>query len=348
MADDDYGISSSSRKTRQLALPGALKRAGTAANQAAARHRFSDYKMRRADETLRRQKADLELFRQFLDELQIDTGDLFEMPEAWQGITWGLVEAFLRWQMSKGYALTSINVRLSTIKAFSRMVMQAGFLPPEEYALIRSIQGYTQKEQRRIDLRRPVTRLGTKKASPVAISPEQARLLKKAHANSPQGRRDALMMCLLLDHGLRVGELAALSSEDIELSQGLMRFYRAKVDKVQVHRLTADTFNAAQAYANFNDLPESAPLLRRSKKNKKLGKPGMSARAITRRVKILGEKFGLVGLSAHDCRHYWATAASRHGTDPFTLQEAGGWASLAMPRRYIEDNDIANAEIKLE
>jgi integrase len=228
------------------------------------------------------------------------------------------------------------------------MVMQAGFLPPEEYALIRSIQGYTQKEQKRIDERRPVTRLGAKKAAPVPISGKQARLLKQAHANSPQGRRDALMMCLLLDHGLRVGELAALTCEDLDLSHGLLRFYRQKVAKVQVHRLTSDTYNAAQAYADFCDLRERGPLLRRSKKNKTLGKPGMSERAITRRVRILGEKFGLKGLSAHDCRHYWATAAARHGTDPFSLQEAGGWASLAMPRRYIEDNDIANAEINLE
>jgi len=26
----------------------------------------------------------------------------------------------------------------------------------------------------------------------------------------------------------------------------------------------------------------------------------------------------------------------------FTLQEAGGWASMAIPRRYIEDAQIAN------
>ncbi|MBT3390735.1 MAG: site-specific integrase [Chloroflexi bacterium] len=348
MTDDDRGIYKPKRKNKQLTLPGALEKAGAAANQAAARHRFTDYKMRRADETLRRQKTDLELFGQFLEELQVNTGNLFDTPEAWQGVTWGLVEAFLRWQMSKGYALSSINVRLSTIKAFSRMVMQAGFLPPEEYALIRSIQGYTQKEQIRIDQRRQITRIGAKKASSVQISREQARLLKKAHANSPQGRRDALMMCLLLDHGLRVGEVAALSGDNLDLAQGTLRFYRSKVSKVQIHRLTGDTHTTARAYADFGDLPDSAPLLRRSKKNEKLGKAGMSERAITQRVKFLGEKIGLMGLSAHDCRHYWATAAARHGTDPFTLQEAGGWASLAMPRRYIDDNDIANAEVKLD
>jgi len=47
-------------------------------------------------------------------------------------------------------------------------------------------------------------------------------------------------------------------------------------------------------------------------------------------------------LSAHDLRHTWATRAARSGVDPFRLQQAGGWSSLAMPRRYVEDSEIAN------
>jgi integrase len=62
---------------------------------------------------------------------------------------------------------------------------------------------------------------------------------------------------------------------------------------------------------------------------------------------MLGKEIGLDHLSAHDCRHYWATCAAKNGTDPFVLQEAGGWSSLAMPRRYIEDNEIANEGVKL-
>ena len=88
-------------------------------------------------------------------------------------------------------------------------------------------------------------------------------------------------------------------------------------------------------------------LLRRSMKNEELGAAGMTARAVTARVRLLGERLGIAGLSAHDCRHYWATSAARHGTDPFVLQEAGGWSSLAMPRRYVEENEIANEGVRL-
>ena len=60
----------------------------------------------------------------------------------------------------------------------------------------------------------------------------------------------------------------------------------------------------------------------------------------------MGAALGIDGLSAHDLRHYWATTAAAK-TDPFSLQQAGGWSSLAMPRRYVEDAKIANEGVRL-
>ncbi|MFZ2518386.1 MAG: tyrosine-type recombinase/integrase, partial [Anaerolineae bacterium] len=74
---------------------------------------------------------------------------------------------------------------------------------------------------------------------------------------------------------------------------------------------------------------------------------GMTERAVTARVETLGAALGIEGLSAHDLRHFWATTAAANKTDPFSLQEAGGWSSLAMPRRYVEDAKIANEGVRL-
>ncbi len=328
-------------------LPGELQKAGQAASRAAAKQRFRSYQQRRAEETLRRQKADLGLFGEFLCSFNLETGDFFNDPAAWSGITWGLIEAFVKWQIDKGYAVPTINVRLSTLKTYSRLAMQAGTISPQEYALIRSIQGFSQQEKRRIDSRRTQNRVGLKKSSPVLITPKQAALLKN-QPETAQGRRDTLLICLLLDHGLRVGELAGLAVEDLDLNTGILHFFRPKVGKNQTHRLSRDTHRAAQVYHNLGDMPQQGPLLRRSHKDGSLGKQGMTERAITQRVKDLGAAIGLSGLSAHDCRHYWATSAARHGTDPFVLQEAGGWSSLAMPRRYVQENEIANEGIQLD
>jgi site-specific recombinase XerD len=53
------------------------------------------------------------------------------------------------------------------------------------------------------------------------------------------------------------------------------------------------------------------------------------------------------GASAHDGRHAWATFAVRGGTDLKTLQDAGGWNSIAMPARYAASQKIANKGVVL-
>jgi integrase len=158
------------------------------------------------------------------------------------------------------------------------------------------------------------------------------------------------MMCLLLDHGLRVGELSPLSAESLVSLDGeiILQFYRPKVAKIQRHRLSEETVFALERCQAFGEILIEGPLLRRSLKNKELSTDGISERGITHRVKLLGQLIGVANLSPHDCRHYWATNAAKNGTDPFVLQEAGGWSSLAMPRRYIEDNLIANEGVELK
>ena len=254
------------------------------------------------------------------------------------------MEAFVKWQLKEGYAIASVNVRLSTLKSYARLAFQTGTLSAEEYALIRSVQGYSRREKRRIDARRPTTRVGLKKETPVTLTPEQAAALKNQPLDTVQGCRDALLMALLLDHGLRAGEVTALTIESLDLAAGLLKFYRPKVAKTQTHRLSADSRRAVLSYTKFVAAePPTAPLLRPVRKGGKLlGGSALTTRGISLRVAELGKALGIVGLSAHDCRHTWATNAARAGTDPFRLQQAGGWSSLAMPRRYVEDSAIAN------
>ena len=70
-------------------------------------------------------------------------------------------------------------------------------------------------------------------------------------------------------------------------------------------------------------------------------------RSASERVRALGVRVGVAGLSAHDCRHYAMTNAAHHGTDPLVLQEFGGWKSLDMPRRYVEDRKVANDQVQM-
>lgn len=321
-----------------------LALAAQAADRAAARNLFADYRARKAKATVASQDDDLARFAAYLAEAGVQAGDLATAPEDWSGMTWGIVSGFVRWQLSHGYAVTSINRALSTIKGYAKLAAQAGALDPSGYMLIKAVSGYSVKEAKRLDASREQTRAGHKKAQHTPITTAQARALK-SQPDTPQGRRDRLILCLLLDHGLRVGELAGLTVEEFDLEAGTFRFYRPKVDKIQTHQLTADTLRAARAYF-AHDAPAHGSLLRGSRKGGEL-EGGMSVRAIRERVKLHGEAIGLPNLGPHDLRHYWATGAARNKTDPFALQEAGCWSSLAMPRRYIETAAIANQGVKL-
>jgi len=298
-------------------LPARIASASAAANRAAASHVFSAYAQRRPVNTLRRQRADLDCFATFLVGIGATQNPNFsEQAEAWTDITWGLVAAFVQWQLNEGYAIGSINVRLSTVKKYAQLAMQAGALSPTEYALIKTVAGFRHSEGRNVDAQREQTRKGAKTAEATAIGAGHAVALK-----DQADPLDALLMCILLDHGLRCGEVVTLATSACDLAAGTLTFYRAKVHKTQIHRLRTDTLRAAMKHLAE---PQSGSLF------------GMTTREINRRVGELSKAFGIDKLSPHDCRHFWGTAAARGKTDPKSLQDAGAWTSPAMVLRYIE------------
>lgn len=324
----------------------ALEVAGAAASRTAARYAFAEFQSRKADNTLAVHRRALAAFADFLRATESDhkasAEGLYSDPANWKGVTWGLVEAFRNWQVGRGDAINSVNLRLSVVKTYAKLAMKTGVIDPAEYTKIRAVAGYSPKEGKRINEARGVARRGTKKEAATRITDSQAAALK-THPDTPQGRRDALLMCLLLDHGLRVGEVAGLTVGAFDLQAGVITFDRPKVDLTQTHKLTADTLRAARAWFDSGDVSamNSAPVLRASRKGGELTTAGMSERAIKKRVAALGAALGIDRLSPHDCRHYWATQWA-HKVDPFRLKEAGGWKSYSTVDRYVEASKIAN------
>lgn len=348
-----------------------LARAGQAANRVAAAHAFDDYRANRPAHTLRAQQSDLANFAYFLESIGIagaPSGDaLHTDPGAWQGMTHGLVLAYREWLMTQGYAIATVNRRLATVKIYAQLALagESGKIhangaqengptahtPNGELERIKTVRGFGHKSGRNRDAKRRAdgtpTRVGAKKPyKAVTLNAAQAKRLK-SQPPTPQGRRDALLMALLLDHGLRCGEVAALEIDCFDLDNGTLTFYRPKVDKTQTHKLTAETWLALRAWIESGDAPTHGPILRGSRKGGALTQRGMSERAITGRVRDLGRAIGIDTLSAHDCRHYWATRATQQGTHPRALQQAGGWNSPAMVMRYVDESEIANAGVIL-
>ncbi|MCP4415192.1 MAG: site-specific integrase [Chloroflexi bacterium] len=361
-----------------------LQNAGQVANRVAADHIFVDYQMRRAKRTIQTQRAALTLWVQYLLDTGIG-GDLIQngqrwgdehlddgqtavlmkaadiqskpltilqtavycqnVPEAWQGVTWGLVEGFVKWMLKAGYSLESINNRLSAVKVYTRLAAKAGVIPPIEKAMIREVRGYSKTEGKRVNETREQKRVGYKKEEAIVLTAEQATLLKSTHPPTPQGVRDCLMMCLFLDLGLRASEVAALTVEDLA-EPGYITVYRQKTDTIDRMELSMDILAALQEYEDY--LRETGKLLRGSRKNQKLTDAAMSPRALGTRVKTLGRDIlGVWELSPHDLRHTWATRASKE-SNPFVLRDAGGWSNMNTPSRYVERAKVVNKGIKLD
>ena len=354
-----------------------LEKAGQIANQAAGNVIFSRYLSQKSANTRKRHSRDLELFAEYLLDVGImpeHGADFQTNPAAWHGTTWGIVEGFIAWQLNEGYATTTVNARLSTVKVYAQMAVKAGTIPREEGMLIQSVKGFSRAGAANVDAEREQTRIGevtysykpdgrrhsvvvtrrsTKKRQPVALSPADADFLRQRRNSSPQALRDALLICLLLDHGLRASELTLLKASDLDLANGTINFYRPKVKGTAhewtthkltpaVHALCADYLNSHYPPALLPDGPLilTTTRLKRNGEGGQLIQKGMNRVRISERVAWLGKQIGLPKLSAHDCRHYCATQMAQMGYSIDELMAWFGWTSAQTAVRYIAAVDV--------
>jgi integrase len=254
------------------------------------------------------------------------------------------------------------------------MAVKSGAVDRQEGLLIQTVKGFSragglnvdeQREQTRIEevtyaykeigkkRSTVVTRRSTKKRKPTMIDEKTAVALKQPRNDSPQAYRDALLMCLLLDHGLRASELALLKAKDIDLAAGEMRFYRPKIKGTThewtTHQLTAETQAVSTYYVKSLYPPtllEDGPLilvttrLLENGEGGQLLSKGLNRVRISERAAWLGKQLGVSKFSAHDCRHYCATKMARLGYSVDELIAWFGWTSAQTAMRYVTAVDV--------
>lgn len=318
----------------------ALTLAAQIADQVAQENALADYRAGKEENTIKRQRGDIALFERFLREAGAPMTNLSEDLTLWAPITAGLVKAFQRWQLTKGYRIDTINVRTSTVKMYLRLAALAGHASAEQAQLVALIHDISHKAGRNIDADREQTSVGAKKSEPTRISPAHVasvkqQLLEETMRGDTLASRDLLLFVLAAEHSLRCSELALLKLENLDLEAGLLRIYRKKGDKWQRHQLTPSALLAARWYLQLCAVegwlfPGEAP------------GTGLATRSIYDRIAACGKLVGLEKLGPHDLRHYYATYAKG---DVGALQQAGGWASPDMPLKYRVEQEIANAGV---
>src|SRR6266566_5675842 len=172
-----------------------LARAGLAADHASQTDAFAEYHAEQTDNTRAVQLDALKCFSTYLAQagIQREAEDLYHDAEAWRGMSAGLLKGFRKWLLEQGFAIGTLNHRISILRQYCRLAHTVGVLSDEVLELVLAVKGYGGKSGRNLDVdrtRRSVpTRRSTKKATPTQVSKAQALRLKTETTRPKTPRR---------------------------------------------------------------------------------------------------------------------------------------------------------------
>lgn len=179
----------------------------------------------------------------------------------------------------------------------------------------------------------PVIRLGTprvKRPLPRVLEVEEASTLVEQPIG--QGWREARNAAILevgYGSGLRVSELSALNTDDIDLVEGIVRVRRGKGGKGRLVPMGGPARQALQRWLGARGPEEGALFL--NPQGNRLGTRGMYDV-----VHRSGVKNAQAGVHPHALRHSFATHLLANGADIRSIQEMLGHASLSTTQRYTQ------------
>jgi integrase len=250
------------------------------------------------------------------------------------------VAAFYDWLLDQGFAFTTAAHRLATVKRYAFLSAQAGILDHAESQMIRGVAPYLMKEARSVDTKRERMRIGNKKTEPTKLPVQAISQLRHAMQarDTERDRRDLVLLSLLVEHGLRVGEIVAFSWANINITARETVFYRPKTGSTTRQRMTRGLYESLVAYREvYPHALDNGVLIVASQAYK----PILTPRALTyaglqERAMRFGQLMGIDHVSSHDFRHHAATEMVRQGR---SIQELRGWFGWSrestMPLRYI-------------
>ncbi len=188
-------------------------------------------------------------------------------------------------------------------------------------------EGLTQNNPAK-DLKPPKV---TRKVVSTLSDKEIGNILNVFSTSSSDARNQTLFM-LLLDTGLRIGELVNLKVDDVHMDEGYLKVM-GKGKKERIVPIGNNAQRALQRYLfRFRPKPIN-PVIDNvflSTSNKPLTDNSMKL-MFTR----LAKRSGVYRLHAHLCRHTFATRFLINGGDVFTLQQILGHSTLEMVRNYV-------------
>jgi len=191
-------------------------------------------------------------------------------------------------------------------------------------------------------------KLDPRQKLPKRLGTGQLDRIWNAARNRPRdyARHQALcVLAILYGTGLRRGELQRLNVDDWDRDGGVLEIDGRKTGRVRRVAVGAGVWRCIEAY-----LPHRHNLL---EKTQRLEEPALlvnrtgkrlSAYAISRLVRRLGESVGVRGVTLHQFRHSCASHLLEAGATLPQVQKVLGHAAIGSTVRYVAISDPARGE----
>lgn len=249
---------------------------------------------------------DLALYREFLEKR--------DKTQLAQTVRDDII-AFQKDQLAEGFAVSTIERRLSAIKGLHRFALREGYVETDP--------------AQAIPLPKKPARL------PDVLSIEQiSSLLDSIDTSTPIGKRDATMLEVLYGCGLRVSELVNLDRSHMLVDEGFLRVF-GKGSKERMVPISGIAFDRMVEY--LNDVrPElenpqtaaNAALFLNARGGR------LTRQSVHRIVTRAGMSIGVKNLHPHTLRHSFATHLLEGGADLRSIQDMLGHADIATTQIY--------------
>jgi integrase/recombinase XerC len=225
------------------------------------------------------------------------------------------LRTYMIWLGDRGLAKSTIARRLAGLRSFFKFLKREGFAAKDPTA----------------DLRAPKK---TQKLPQFLSVDDVLTLLTAPGPEDPYPNRDRALLEILYAAGVRVGELASLELNDLELSAdgGLLKV-TGKGSKQRLAPIGVGTVRILETYLSTERHQLDKGRTKRVFLNKNFGP--LSVRSMRRMVERYIARAGLPPwVSPHTLRHSFATHLLDNGADLRSVQELLGHSSLATTQIY--------------
>ena len=275
--------------------------------------------------------AELCRLRAFQAELRQSVGrGVYPVRESLTGALRALLMEYRAAMVEKKLSASTVNVRLSAVRKLVGEAQRNGIIDAEEAANLAGVPNLSQKG----------TRLGN------WLTRDQAKeLLTVPDRSKLKGKRDYVILSLLVGCALRRQELATLDIESIQMREGrwVVADLRGKGGRVRTVAIPLWVKQGIDAWMVAAKI-EKGRLLRPLSKSGKLIGDELGDWAIWSVVEQCAKEIGIEHFGAHDLRRTCAKLCRKNGGDLEQIKFLLGHSSIQTTERYLgSEQDIAIA-----